>query len=476
MKRAYFALTFLLITRLVAMYFVPLNETTEARYGEIARKMLETGNWVTLLHDYNIPFLAKPPLSTWLSAGFMGVFGVNELAVRFPSLLLSVGILALIGYTAYVRSGCDAAMTAILVLASSFGFFVAAGTVMTDPALVFCMTLIMVAFWHAMSRESKLWGYLFFIGCGFGLLTKGPVALVLTGIPIFLWVLKRKQWEALWRRLPWISGCALMLAITLPWYLLAEQRTPGFLQYFIIGENISRFLDPHWKGDQYGFAHAYPRGMIWLFTLMGLFPWCLITFGWILGQRRRYAELWKDADGWLLYIVLWAATTPVFFMFSANIIWTYCLMMIPGFSLLFTEIWMRSGKSDVSRFFPAIASVTGFMAVVVIAAFAFYPAEVAQSQKDVIAAWQAEKPAPYSDLLFWGKRMEFSAAFYSGGRAKSTEDPKEAYKLLHNQTHDYIVVNDKGLGSLPRRVRQKFKVVGRYTNKRGVRLLLREAP
>ena len=63
----------------------PLTETTEARYGEIARKMLETGNWVTLLNTYDSPFWAKPPLYAWLSASSMYVFGINEFAARLPS-------------------------------------------------------------------------------------------------------------------------------------------------------------------------------------------------------------------------------------------------------------------------------------------------------------------------------------------------------------------------------------------------------
>jgi 4-amino-4-deoxy-L-arabinose transferase-like glycosyltransferase len=71
---------------------------------------------------------------------------------------------------------------------------------------------------------------------------QGPLAIVLVGMPIFFWVLLRNGWKAMWQRLPWISGSLLMLAIALPWYLLAEYRTPGFLNYFIMGEHVSRFL------------------------------------------------------------------------------------------------------------------------------------------------------------------------------------------------------------------------------------------
>ncbi|WP_232219833.1 glycosyltransferase family 39 protein [Pseudogulbenkiania sp. MAI-1] len=295
----------LLAIRLLAMAVIPLNDTTEARYAEIARKMLETGNWVTLWHDYQIPFWAKPPLSTWLSAAFMGVFGVNELSARLPALLLAIGTVALTTSLAAVRSGREAATACTLVLSGGLLFLLSAGTVMTDPALMFSVTLIQVAFWRALRERSRHWGYLFFAGLGLGLLAKGPVAIVLAAMPIGLWVIVQQQWKPLWQHLPWLSGLLLTLLIAAPWYLLAEQRTPGFLNYFIMGEHVARFLDPGWKGDRYGFAHATPHGMIWLYTLGALLPWSLAMWPWLVRQRRRLPALCRDQDGWLLYAALW---------------------------------------------------------------------------------------------------------------------------------------------------------------------------
>jgi hypothetical protein len=48
---------------------IPLLDKTEARYAEIARIMWDTNQWIMPQIDYGIPFWAKPPLSTWLSAG-----------------------------------------------------------------------------------------------------------------------------------------------------------------------------------------------------------------------------------------------------------------------------------------------------------------------------------------------------------------------------------------------------------------------
>src|SRR5579862_9906602 len=95
-KLLWWSLALMFVARLICSAVVPLTDTTEARYGEIARKMLETGDWITPQHDYGVPFWAKPPLSTWLSAFSMKVFGVNEFAARLPELLLAIGMLALV--------------------------------------------------------------------------------------------------------------------------------------------------------------------------------------------------------------------------------------------------------------------------------------------------------------------------------------------------------------------------------------------
>ena len=87
-----------------------------------------------------------------------------------------------------------------------------------------------------------------FCRVGIGLMSKGPLALVLTGFPITLWTVWNREWKNVWNSLPWIKGALLMLALSLPWYLLAERQTPGFLHYFIVGEHFQRFTVKGWQG------------------------------------------------------------------------------------------------------------------------------------------------------------------------------------------------------------------------------------
>src|SRR5690606_36044412 len=116
--------------------------------------------------------------------------------------------------------------------------------VLTDPFLAFGTTLSLVSFAvvaQARDSVSGWWKYGFFMGLVIGLLAKGPLAVVISAVPVFVWYVFNRRTAAITRVLPWIKGLALVAALSLPWYILAEIKTPGFLDYFIVGEHWRRF-------------------------------------------------------------------------------------------------------------------------------------------------------------------------------------------------------------------------------------------
>lgn len=440
----FWVLLFLLVCRIVAMVAVPLNDTTEARYGEIARIMVETNDWVTPMHQYNVPFWAKPPLSTWLSAGSMTYLGVSAVAARLPALFLSLGVLALIWALARLRGGRLSAMIATVVLASSLYFYLDAGTVMTDPSLLFSTTLMMVAFWRAVGEYQRGWSYVFFIAVALGLLAKGPVALILAGMPIGLWVILENKWTAIWQRLPWVVGLLLMMAIAFPWYYLAEQKTPGFLQYFIMGEHVQRFLQPGWQGDKYGFAHSAPLGMIWPYALIGTLPWCIPGIFWMIRHRKRLPTLCRDDAGWMLYLLLCALTPLIFFTFARNIIYPYVFPSLPAFALLFAEMVRRADITErhIKRFIP-LATCCGWGFLMLSVIFLWRPEWVAKSQDRVVSAFYAQHPSQHDALIYWAGKTDYSAQFYSKGHAISTLDAGVLCQWLSKPGKHYVVLDSE---------------------------------
>lgn len=268
----WYLLAFALVLRLLSLATYPLMDTTEARYGEMARLMVETGNWLTPQFDYGIPFWGKPPMFTWMSAIGIELFGLSEFAVRAPHWLAGFATILLVAYMAK-RTG-QSALVAAVVLATCGIFSIAAGAVMTDMALTLSMTIAMLGFYlcwqgEGSDKTNRNWGYIGFIGLALGLLAKGPVAVVIMGIAVFPWLVLQHgffgAFKVLWQGFPLLSGLGVMLAIALPWYIMAEMATPGFIDYFIVGEHFKRFVVSGWEGDLYGSAHDQTRGMIWVF-------------------------------------------------------------------------------------------------------------------------------------------------------------------------------------------------------------------
>jgi 4-amino-4-deoxy-L-arabinose transferase-like glycosyltransferase len=453
----------LLLARLIGMAVAPLLDTTEARYGEISRKMAELNDWITPWFDHGVPYWGKPPLAFWVTAISFKLFGVNEFSARLPHLIISMLIVGLAVWLA-ARRDRHAALPTLALLSGSSLFFVSSGVVMTDIELILGTTLTMAGFWLALEDtdgpDSKLprwprWrsGTMFFGGVILGLLAKGPVVLVLSGAPIFVWIVYNRRWLDTWHRLPWIAGLFLTLLIAMPWYWLAEQRTPGFLEYFLLGEHWHRFVTPGWDGDRYGTAHKFPVGAIWAFAFIDTLPWSILVplaawywRGEIIASTPRPVS--SDERAWQGYLLAWAIAPLLLFTPARNIIMTYVLPGLPAAAVL-AGGWMarqhRAGRQTAAWLSLGLA-VTLVVACSVAIVDVSQPDKMQRkSVKTMLAAYDQLRTHPMpipaenapdvtltpsdAPLIFISFRP-FSAAFYSRGEAVKVISDEEGWRRI----------------------------------------------
>lgn len=411
--------------------YIPLMDKTEARYAEIARIMQATGNWITPQIDYGVPFWAKPPLSTWLSALSMKFFGVNEFAVRFPYLLASLIIVIIV--SKYAREKKSAFLIGFILLTIP-EFLLHAGVVSTDTILSFCVAMIFLSFWKAFnSVRLNYWGYLIFVFFGLGLLAKGPIILILTVPPIILWIIFYGEYRKFFRRIPLITGSILTLAIAVPWYYLAEIETKGFLEYFIVGEHFKRFFDSSWEGDKYGFAKTQPFGIIWLFLFVFALPWFQVLL----------IKLWKNKkqllqNRWIVFLLLWLLWTPLFFTFSSSLIHPYILPSIIPIALIVEYYWKETRKKKtiiwLSLIFPILIVITTLVS------FAGNNLEF-YSKTDKYLLVNTD----YSnDEIYYLGDKSYSSQFYSKGKIKNIT-PEQLLDKLNQHNEFYLIIEERDL-------------------------------
>ncbi len=456
-------LAFTALVRLISLGAYPLFDKTEARYALIGELMYATGNWITPLIEIGIPFWAKPPLSVWGTALSYAAFGVNEFAARFPSFAMLALVAGLVFAVARAARDRDYGLVAACVFASTGLSFYLAGGVMTDPALLLGVTVTMVAFWNSMAGPSRTWGYLFFIGVAIALLAKGPVGVVLPGLSIAVWVAWHNRWGDTWRNLPWFAGTLLVLVLVMPWYVLAERATPGFLDYFIVGEHFQRFVRTGWTGDLYGGPRVFPYGTIWLFGFLAMLPWSFIVVLLPFHRRLRQELFSKDLirDPWLSYVVFWLLGSLVFFTVPRIILITYVATSLPAFALLMAHLLRRLGDEERPYRIALIAGLVpaaclAFVLANRVDAFAF--SRFVPTQKHVVQAYEAQRRGGDFNLIYLFERP-FSAEFYSHRRARLARNAQDAERMLREGRDPVFAVDSRRLSEIPAELRTQLETV-----------------
>lgn len=436
----------LILIRLISLSLYPLMDTTEGRYGEISRKMAALNDWVTPWFDIGMPFWGKPPLSFWISAFGIKVFGVNEFAVRVPH-FLAASLVAFISFDWAKRCSVNAYYT-LVILATTFLFLVSSGAVMTDMALCVGSTLSLRSFWLSMygeqNRRSKE-QWLFFAGLSIMLLAKGPVGWILVLFPIAIWSLISRNIQTSWQSQRWIIGGIAAILVVAPWYLIAEHRTPGFLHYFFVGEHWQRFTVSGWKGDLYGSAHSSPVGMIWLDLLYASLPWGLIAAWFATKYQKQKTSNSSENKHLSLYLLLTGLSPCFFFTLSGNILWTYILPGLPSLAMLFALYLnqipaIKAKKILLVGIVSSSAIFIGILITLTIGGFA-----ETKSAKSIVELYssmpQTEKQK--IPLVLFGNR-EYSAMFYSKGEAVNIKTA-EKVDLLVKEKSIYLALRKTDL-------------------------------
>lgn len=329
-------LSSLLLLASASLFYLPLGvralwDSDEGRYAEIAREMLELKDWITPHLNY-VVYLEKPPLVYWLTALSMSIFGVNAVAARFWSAafgVLTVGLTYLIGKH-WKSERCG--LLAGSILATSLLFFVLTQYLVLDMALTFWMTLSLYAAsrWIQERTPERLRRYamLFALASAGGLLTKGPVAIVLPGGVLALTVLFGRLGNQL-RRTPWQGPLSLCALLSAPWFVAVSLQRPYFFSFFFIHEHVSRFLTTvhHRSAPFYFFIPVLVGGFL---------PWSVFLPGvaryWL---ARRGTALKRDAVGALL--VFWVVFIFSFFSLSQSKLPAYLLPIFPALALLVAQ-------------------------------------------------------------------------------------------------------------------------------------------
>ena len=324
-RGAILLLAFWVLAYVVPLGWRPLVQPDEFRYGEIAREMLRSGDWVVPRLS-GLRYFEKPPLGHWMNALSLAIFGENAFGVRFAS-SLSIGLIgaAVWRFTQRYTGSRNAGMIAGIVFLSSPGALAVGNYALLDGITSLWLTLAFMYFYHALHAPTPRiilrYYALFGLMCGLAFLTRGLLVLVLpfaVTVPFMLWEKRGK--EIL--QYGWVALLATLL-VALPWSWMIHVREPDFWAHFISIEYIQRFT-----GDK-------PSEPLWYYLpilLVVTFPWLPLLVGkpWQALRDSRSPHI----RTLIRYCLCWSLLGLVFLSLARGKSPMYILSCLPAMAIL----------------------------------------------------------------------------------------------------------------------------------------------
>ena len=274
------------VVYLVGVFMIPLMDIDASQYASISREMLERKSYLQIF-DLGKDYLDKPPMLFWLSAVSMKIFGVYDWAYRIPSLLfLGIALYATFKFT-QLYYHTQTARLATIILASCQAFFLIAHDVRTDTMLVgwVMLSIYLLAKWADGKRSID---FFFAIGAiAGGMMTKGPIALVVPVLALAPHWVSQKKWEFFYKPI-YIPGL-LLLAILLfpmswglyqqydlhPGKLINERPIKSGLEFYYWTQSFGRYTGQNYYKEM-GYFTFLLENMFWSFL-----PW-IFVFLWAI--------------------------------------------------------------------------------------------------------------------------------------------------------------------------------------------------
>jgi 4-amino-4-deoxy-L-arabinose transferase-like glycosyltransferase len=324
----------------------------EPREADIAWRM----SWQP---DKAVPLLAgeafceKPPLTYWLAAIPIRLFGAEAWAARLPNLLYALITALGAGLLARRCAGRGAGLIGAAAMATFLLSYQVSIWLATDAPLLASVTIAILGayqgFYATRTRE-RLRGYLLMhAALGVAFLSKSAVAWMVPATALLSLAIWEKRWRELLRWELYV-GLLLQAALILTWigFVYAGNDGPAHLKVFFWNNLVGRFAHVDAPNElQYAAAHRNSPGKYLIELPLYLAPWTLLVAA---AGRRAWRQRKASLDDFRPVRFALAASIPSLLILSmaATARNIYLAPALPGVALLLAW-WAREIRERPDR-------------------------------------------------------------------------------------------------------------------------------
>ncbi len=445
-KNYWFIFLFAAVLYLAFLGSYPLFDKDEPYYAEAAREMIERNSYVIPYFNY-VPRYEKPILFYLLEVLSFKAFGVNEFAARLPSALLAIALL-LVNYFFTKRiddnsfSNSRFALYSSLILATSLEFFILARMSITDMTLNFFISTALICFFifyeknlfKESIKKQSLFLYITAIAIAGGVLTKGPIAILLPGLIVVTFLIVSKKLLSFIKRfyLQILLSILIVVLIAAPWYIAAHIESAGdFTKAFFLEENFNRFFSS---------VKVHKASPWWFYlpvVLVGFMPWTLALPKALSSLKSQLArnDIKKDL---LIYALIWFLCFFIFYSIAKVKLINYILPVYLPLSLI-----AALALTDLKKIFFTVLSIA-FLLYFLAAAFIF-PMVNNKKQYTLIGF---ATTVPVSEKIY-SIGFESPVAVFSAKREIHLIKLKEFTQKIDNKEKAYFIIRNSEYKKLP---------------------------
>ncbi|MBK3472704.1 glycosyltransferase family 39 protein [Pseudomonas carnis] len=397
-----------------------LQGSTEARVSGIAMAMHLDNDWV-VPRLFREPFLEKPPLSLWLDAGAIRLFGASTGAVRLASAFAGLfSVMLLYGMLRRFGRPQTLAFSAALILATMASYWGNVRGVGEDSLLSLGVTAALLGFYQAVRPEregSSIWAWaLFTAGMVIATLSKGVLGLAMPGIVIFVYLLCTSLMDKRLRLGDWCKPALFTLLALVPlliWLGFLFQR--GGMQ--AVGEvlwtnSVGRFSGSFVEAGHYEPFYYYLAKLPEAFL-----PWNILVYLGLWYFRKSLVR-----NRYRLFFSVWLVAQFTLLTLASSKRTVYLMALTPAAAVLAAEYarvlleWAKDHKPGLYRYHRQIIGGVFSLAIAcyLSAAFWFAPkADVRHSFVPVISQIQTLQDEGRTVAMYQpNERIDGASVFY----------------------------------------------------------------
>ncbi|HET6266393.1 MAG TPA: glycosyltransferase family 39 protein [Acidobacteriota bacterium] len=301
---------------------LPFLGSDEPRLAEIAKEMMQGKEYI-FPQMGGMPWLEKPIGIFWLMIASYKALGISEMAARLPAALMALLSAWLIYFLVSRLTDRKRGMVCFLMVSTSAFFVFFSHAANCDMFLTCCIIAAFVCFLlYEQEPARKSFLYAMYACAGIGVLAKGFIALIITGISILAYLVTARRVKDV-LKMNALAGVLIVLCVCSIWFVpITLVGGREFWNVYFFQQQIQRYTA--------GLRHHHSEGILFYLpiTLLGAFPWTVTPF------FARKTDRPQPARNLIRLCLCWLLTTVLFFSLSKSQTSSYILPAIPPFCVL----------------------------------------------------------------------------------------------------------------------------------------------